>query len=176
MARAHRAVARIAKVHGNKGKVVAVPADGLPFVLEEGMRVAIVPPELKGSRWHVVSSVEDGPQGQLVGFEDVTGREQAEPLHGKTILVSVDDLPEDFAAHDAPRLIGRAVADEALGWQGTIAEVMLGPANDVWVLEGTDGTEVLVPVVPAVVEEVPAEGPIALHIPAGLVEDAGGAS
>lgn len=175
MARAHRAVARIAKVHGNKGKVVAVPASGLPFVLAPGMCVAIVPPELKGSRWHVVETVEDGPQGQLVGFEDVRDRESAEALRDKTVLVVEDDLPADFTAHDVPSLLGRDVLDAATGWRGVITEVMLGPANDVWVLEGEDGTEVLIPVVDVVVSEVPREGTITVRVPDGLLSGGGGA-
>ena len=45
----------------------------------------------------------------------------------------------------------------------------MGPANDVWVIDGPFG-EVLVPVVDEVVVEVPDAGPIIVSVPSGLVD------
>ena len=77
------------------------------------------------------------------------------------------DLPAGLELHDAPRLVGRAVRDERTGARGVIDEVMVGPANDVWVLRGELG-ELLLPVIPDVVDHVPCEGDIEIRIPAGL--------
>jgi 16S rRNA processing protein RimM len=70
--------------------------------------------------------------------------------------------------HDAPRLLGREVADVTLGPLGTIREVMTGRANDVWAVCGPAG-ETLVPVVDEVVDDVPEAGPIVVSLPDGLV-------
>jgi 16S rRNA processing protein RimM len=164
----YKGVARITKAHGNKGKVVAVPVGSLPFVLGVGMHVATVPPEARRSRYHVVTSVEDGPTGQLVGFDNVCDRDASEHLVGTTVLALRSELPDDIDLHDSERLVGREVTDEARGLTGTIREVMTGPANDVWALD-VAGEEVLVPVIDDVVAAVPDEGPIPITIPDGLL-------
>lgn len=169
----YRSIARVVKAHGRQGEVVAVPADGLPFLLRPGMRVALVPPELKGSRWHTVRSVVGGGTGQLVGLTGVDDLSAAKALVGKTFLASRDELPPDFDLHDATTLLGREVRERGGEVLGTISEVMYGPANDVWVIEGPRG-EVLLPVVDAVVSEVPETGPIDVVFPEEFETEGGG--
>jgi len=147
---------------------VTVPVHGLPSVMRVGMCVAIVPPALKGNRWHMVTSVsEGGSSGQLVSLSGVDSIGDAEGIVGKSVLALVDQLPADIALHDAEALLGREAWDERLGRLGTITEIMTGPANDVWVISGPRG-EVLVPVVPPVVTSVPEDGPITISVPAGM--------
>lgn len=165
----YRAIARVAKTHGKRGEVVTVPVHDLPLVLDAGMRVHLVPPALKGPRSLVVSSCADGPAGQLVSFEGVDGIDAASDLVGKVVLVSEKCLPPDFALHDVVSLVGREVVDERMGSLGTICEVMLGVANDVWVVRGARG-EVLVPVVDEFVVDADADGAIVVALPDGLVE------
>ena len=169
----YRTIARVAKAHGRRGEVVTVSVHDLPSLVREGLEVAVVPPELAGSRWHVVTSCgSDDRGGQLVALSGVGDIASAEALVGKYLLARVDDLPADLALHDPRALLGRAVIDERLGALGEIAEVMRGPANDVWVVRGAAG-ETLLPVVDEVVDEVPEEGPVTVRVPAGL-EPSGG--
>ena len=142
-------------------------------MLREGMRVALVPPELGSDRWLVVESADEGVTGQLVGFVGVDEIGVAEALVGRHVLARIDDLPDDVMLHDVEALLDRAVRDAELGELGTIVEVMVGPANDVWVIEGTYG-EVMLPVVPEVVTDVPPSGPIVVRAPRGTVDVAGG--
>lgn len=156
------------KAHGTKGEVVAVPAGGLPPVLDEGLHVAVVPPALKGSRWHEVVDVESSPAGQLVSLSGVDDLGAARELAGKYLLAKESDLPEDLAMHDLELLVGLEVVDERLGALGTIEEVMMGPANDVWVVRGERG-ETLVPVVEDIVLGLETEeGPAVTNLPVGL--------
>lgn len=164
----YRNVAHVVKSHGKAGEVVAVPADGLPFVMREGLRVALVPPSLREDRWHVLEGVSSRPSGQLVRLSGVRDLESARACVGRSVLVREDDLPAGFMLHDVPRLLGREVADVTLGPLGTIREVMTGPANDVWAVCGPAG-ETLVPVVDEVVDDVPEAGPIVVSLPDGLV-------
>lgn len=168
MATGYRVIARVAKAYGSKGEVVAVPAGGLPPLLSEGLQVAVVPPELKGSRWHTVEAVETSGAGQLVALSGVEDIGAARAIAGKSLLAAERDLPADLAAHDPERLVGRVVTDARLGSLGTITDVMLGPANDVWVVTGERG-ETLVPAVPQIVGEVTyGEAPIEVRLPVGL--------
>lgn len=146
---------------------MTVPVHGLPSLVHEGLEVAVVPPSASGSRWHVVSSCSSGGRsGDLVALSGVTSLGEAEDLVGRYLLASAADLPADLALHDRERLVGREVVDER-GTRGAIAEVLTGPANDVWVVRGAAG-EVLLPVIPEVVDNVPDEGAVSVRVPRGL--------
>lgn len=151
---------------------MAVPVHGLPCVLRRGLDVCVVPPLLKGSRWHTVLACEEGGgPGQLVLLSGVDSLEGARDLRGRFLLAAEKDLPEGLDAHDASRLLGREVRDPARGPIGTIEEVMAGPANDVWVVRGPFG-EVLLPVVDHVVLDVSREGAISVDAE-GFLGDGG---
>lgn len=164
-----RRIARVEKTHGKKGEVVTVPVHGLPSLVRAGLEVAVVPPPLKGSRWHtLVSCTTDARAGSLVALSGVSDLDAAQRLVGSYLLARESDLPEDLPLHDAARLVGRAVRDVTSGDEGLIEEVLTGPANDVWVVRGEKG-ELLLPVIEQVVKSVPGDGPIAVRIPAGIV-------
>lgn len=170
----YRTIARVVKPHGRRGEVVTVSVHGLPSLVREGLEVAVVPPELSGPRWRTVTSCSaDDREGCLVALSGVGDIASAEALVGRYLLARRADLPADLELHDPRSLLGREVRDERLGALGQIAEVMRGPANDVWVVRGGAG-ETLLPVVDEVVAEVPDDGPIAVRVPAGL-EPQGGA-
>lgn len=174
MRETYRCIARVEKTHGRRGEVVTVPVHGLPSLVREGLRVAVVPPELQGPRWRAVTALShDDRAGDLVAVSGCDTLTDAEALVGRYLLASVADLPDDLALHDAGRLVGRSVADAAGEELGTIVEVMSGPANDVWVVRG-EGGELLLPVVDAVVREVPDAGAIPVRVPAGLAWEGAG--
>lgn len=171
----YRCIARVVKPHGNRGEVVTVPVHGLPAVLSEGLRVCVVPPLLKGERWHTVESCSsDDREGQLVSLSGVSSLDAASKIRGRYLLAAEADLPEGLDLLDAEGLCGREVADAQAGPLGTIAEVMRGPANDVWVVRD-GGRELLLPVIDSVVSEVPEAGPITVDATGFLGEWGSGA-
>ena len=145
--------------------------------MREGLRVAVVPPPLKEDRWHTVEAADEGTSaGQLVALSGVHDIAAAQELVGKRLLARVADLPADVALHDVDALIGRAVVDVEGGRAGTIEEIYVGPANDVWSIELLDAARgvvetYLIPVIPEVVDDVPQEGAILIRIPNGLEPD-----
>ncbi len=163
-------VAHIIKTHGRKGEVVIAARDGLPFLLADGMEVALVPPALKGPRRFVVSACRGEGDVRRVKLNGVDDLAASTPLVGRAVLVRAACLPDDFALRDAYALMGRQLHDRRLGLIGTIEEVMRGPANDVWVVRGRYG-EVLVPAVEAFVDGLSSSGPIMVDLPEGLVEE-----
>ncbi|MDM8270938.1 ribosome maturation factor RimM [Thermophilibacter provencensis] len=147
---------------------MTVPVHGLPSVVRPGLEVALVPPALRGNRWHTITSVSsDNRAGSLVSLSGVSALGDAEGLVGSYLLARAEDLPADLPLHDRERLIGRVARDEETGRAGVIEEVMTGPANDVWVIRDA-GSEVLVPVINEVVSAVPESGEIPIRIPRGL--------
>ena len=153
---------------------MTVPVHGLPPLLHAGLQVALVPPALKQSRWHVVEHVGDvGQDGQLVQLSGLRSIGEADEAVGKTLLARIDDLPADLALHDLDALMGREVIDEVHGSLGVISQVMQGVAQDVWQIEGPYG-EVLLPAVDAFIIEVPEQGAVHVRVPEGTVTEEGG--
>lgn len=169
----YRVIARVVKAHGKRGEVVTVPVHGLPSLMHEGLSVCVVPPRLKGPRWHKVLSCASDGRGQRIALDGVSDLGAAEALVGRSLLVSVDDLPDNFAFMDLDALIGRRVEDPGYGDLGEIEEILTGPANDVWVVRGTSAGEILLPVIPDVVSEIPSSGSIEVHVPKGMIPEEG---
>lgn len=155
----YKHIARVVKAHGRTGEVVAIPVDGLPCILRAGMHVAIVPPQLKRDRFFTIEGVSNRTGGQLLSLSGVTTIADAESLVGRHILVQDSDLPSTFSLYDSRALVGREVVDVTRGSLGTISEVIYGPANDIWAIQGSDG-ELLMPVVEHLLVDVPDAGPI----------------
>ena len=148
---------------------MTIPVHSLPSLIAEGMTVVPVPPALKGPRKFSVISVEsDDREGSLVTFEDVTTISDAEELVGKTLLVEEGCLPENFGLVNTSLLVGREVRDTEHGFLGEITEVLVGPTQNVWVIEGSYG-QIMMPAVEEFIHEAPVEGPITVSIPQGLL-------
>lgn len=148
---------------------MTVPVHSLPSLIAEGMTVVPVPPALKGPRKFSVISVEsDDREGSLVTFEDITTISDAEELVGKTLLLEEDCLPENFGLVNTSLLVGREVRDTEHGSLGEITEVLVGPTQNVWVIEGSYG-QIMMPAVDEFIHEAPVEGPITVSIPQGLL-------
>ncbi len=158
------------KPHGTKGEVVVVALRGLPFLLEEGMRVALTPPALGRERFSTVveSDGEYEDESALVRFSCAHDLDAASALSGCYVLANDDDLDLDPLVAPIDELVGRDVVDERYGALGTITEVILAPANDAWVIDGPYG-ELIVPVIESVVLDLPETGAVRVAVPGGIV-------
>lgn len=163
-------IARVVKPHGKRGEVVVVPKGALPPLMRSGLEVWIVPPELKTDRHHTVLSVSDTEAGQLVSFDQVENRNDAEALIGRHILVRESDLPQDFEAMDTTSYLGFQVADKNMGLLGKLVDVMASPAQQLMVVE-SETTRAMIPVVPEFVLDVDVDAQtIEVEVLEGLVE------
>lgn len=160
-------VGKVAKAHGLKGEVSVVPATGAPFSLLEGVEVWFAPPSsaVSGS---VVTQVRPGPKGPLVRFADIGDISGAQAVAGCELLARTASLPAEWlaGAPDDEDHVGYTVSDVAVGDLGSIVEVIVTGANDVWVVDGPKG-EVLIPVIDDVVLEIDDES---RHIRVRLLE------
>ena len=162
-------VGRVVKTHGLLGEVSVAVAAGLPFERLEGVEVHFVPPRTT-VRSAVVVSVRPGPKGPLVRFEGVDDIETAASLRGATIVAAPGDVPEIPAGPEED--IGLLVTDESRGELGTVTDVIVTGANDVWVIEGERFGQVLIPVIDDVVLEIDEDARTAsVRLLPGLIED-----
>jgi 16S rRNA processing protein RimM len=143
-------VGRVVRLHGLRGDIVVRPAGDVPFPLSEGLRLWFVPPPLEGPRAGTVAQVRTTAKGQIVHLAGFETAEAARALVGKTASARSADVPEGWDDEE-PDLVGVVVVDEERGRLGTIAEVIITGANDVWVVRGGPLGEVLVPVIDDVV-------------------------
>ena len=169
-------VATLAKTRNLDGGFVAKAAAGLPFLLEEGMEVAFVPPREDAIRRSRVASVEllDDRSAE-VHFADIDTIDVAHALVGCCCLVHRADVDEQALDAAPARWEGWTVVDAEVGPIGSVKGIIENPAQMLLEVERADdvlgeGT-VLVPVVDEIVIDVdPESRTVLVNLPTGLLE------
>lgn len=146
-------VAELAKPKNLEGGLVARSAPGLPFLLEEGMEVAFVPPQHDMPRRARIASVRDGSKDTfVVTFDGIDSIDAAERLAGCSCLVRRADLPENALAVEADGLVGFEVRDVRSGFIGVVSCIVENPGQFLLRVERPgEGNDVLIPLVDALV-------------------------
>lgn len=166
-------VAELSKTKTLTGGLVARCVPGLPFLLEEGMEVAFVPPQHDAPRRARVQSVQDAGRGTyLVAFEGIDSIGVAELLVGCSCLVRRVDLPEGALVVETDGLAGFEVHDVRAGLVGTVESVVENPGQSLLSVARTGGGQpVLVPLVDAFVVRFDEDARcIEVDLPDGLLE------
>lgn len=163
-------VAQVVKTRNLKGSIVAHGADGLPFLLFEGLRVSFTPPTLEGPWQATVSRVQPLKEGSYeVDFEEIDSIEKAEAIAGSYCLALRADLPERTDEVPEDDLMGYDVEDRAEGYLGTVSDIMASSVQEVLVVDGPRG-QVMIPFVDAFIMQVDhASKRIDTCTPSGLV-------
>jgi 16S rRNA processing protein RimM len=162
-------VARIGKPHGIRGEVtVQVLTDAPEDRFVPGTELLVEPARLgpltvESARWN--------KDILLLAFEQIADRNQAEMLRGARLFIDTDEAQDDdeesWYEHE---LVGM---EARVGGQvvGRITGLNTLPAQDLLIIEGLEGQEILVPFVTEIVPEVnTADGYVVLTPPAGLFE------
>jgi 16S rRNA processing protein RimM len=158
--------------HGVRGEMLMDIHTDFPHRLTPGSEVFVGeshrPMILAGKRLH--------NEGLIVSFKDMNSREQAGALRNEWVYVRSSDrppLPEgQYYFH---QLVGLAVLDENAESLGQLTEILETGANHVYVVTREDGSELLVPAIPAVILEVNLDARLLrVRLPAGLVDGAAG--
>ncbi|MBO1267052.1 ribosome maturation factor RimM [Arthrobacter cavernae] len=163
-------VARIGKPHGIRGEVtVQVLTDapgerfvpGTEFVVEPA---SAGPLTVISARWN--------KDILLLGFEEIADRNAAEAIRGAKLFIETEDIDDEdddegWYEHELVGLEAR-VGSQVVG---KVSALNTMPVQDLLVVEGADGKEILIPFVDEIVPEVNIEeGYILLTPPAGLFE------
>ena len=161
--------AQIVKARKRMGRLVVQPCDGLPFLLEEGMTVHIVPPSLDVPRTVVLDEAVEG-EDCIVSFKGVQDYAQLVEYVGRYLLVARADIDESLLPEEVPDIEGFEVIDAQHGGLGHIVEILENAYQATLVIDGPAG-EVLVPLVDEFVEDVDFEREVVFtRVPDGLVE------
>lgn len=144
-------VGRVRRAHGIQGEVRVQPTTDNPERFAPGGRLYACPPGQE-RRLLVIRSIRGDAALPIVAFAEVGTRDDAEALQGAVLEVPGDDLPDLKEGEYYPfQLAGLEVRTHGGDRVGEVVELLDAPANDVLVLQLTDGREHLVPFVePAV--------------------------
>jgi len=119
-----------------------------------------------------IGHAEETPDRVILHFEDCDNRSTAESLVGVEIYIPVEEMesppPGRYFIHD---IIGCEVLNTSGERKGSVRDVLLLPANDVYVVD-TGQSEVLLPAVPAFIHSVDVDAKrIVIEDVPGLFED-----
>ena len=171
--RAWKDVAVLVKAKSSKGRFVVRPAAGLPFLLEEGMEVAFVPPRTDLPRRALVDFVGEDRNGSFeVGFDAVADDAPARGLVGSHCLVRRAELDESALSASPATWEGWKVVDAQARPVGDVIELIDTPGQALLSVARPDGRgEVLLPLADELVLDIdPIAQSIAMEVPAGLLD------
>lgn len=143
-------IGTIVAPHGVRGDIRILPQTEHPeqfleldyLLLEDGRTL-----HLTNARFH--------KRMALIKCREVNNMNEAEMLRGQKVYINTEDLPEleegEFYVAD---LLGCNVADESGNAVGVLKDVISTGSNDVYVVTGTDGKELLIPALKKHVKEI----------------------
>lgn len=176
----YKNIARIVRVHGNKGEVVVEACQGFPFLIELKDTLWVVPPKLSRPRSVSVVSIRGGEENQdslsetvrrVVAFREVTSISAAEELVGTYLLKDAALISADDLACGVHGFLSKPVCDVTYGHLGSIKEVLRSAFQDTLVVEGAKG-EIMIPVHEEFIEmNTVSSSQITVHIPLSLLPD-----
>ena len=148
-------VGKIVNTHSLKGEVKVISStDFEEERFKKGSKLLIT----RGNqliREVVVESYRNHKNFLLVKFEEIDSVEEAEKLKNLQIKIDSTEVGEleenEFYFHE---IIGCQVFDENDRNLGEIIDILTPGANDVWVIKGEEGKEILIPYIEDVVKQI----------------------
>ena len=148
-------VGKIVNTHSLKGEVKVISStDFEEERFKKGNKLLIT----RGNqliREVIVESYRNHKNFLLVKFEGIDSVEEAEKLKNLQIKIDSDEVEEleenEFYFH---QIIGCQVFDENDRNLGEIIDILTPGANDVWVIKGENGKEILIPYIEDVVKKI----------------------
>lgn len=169
-------VGRLLKAHGIKGDLIVFSLTDLPELrFAVGAKLSLA----DGKQFTITKSSQHSGNF-ILHFAGVDDRNAAELIIRNQVFADIDEsqVPPDPNRYFDRQLIGLTVKTVTEETVGVVKEILHLPAQDMFVIESSSKTEVLVPFVDPIVIEVDLDaGLILIDPPAGLlnlaeVEDA----
>ncbi|MBR7045035.1 MAG: 16S rRNA processing protein RimM [Lachnospiraceae bacterium] len=146
----------ITSTHGLKGEVKVFPTTDDPQRFLDLEEVILEKGRIRKTLR--IRSVKFFKKYVILGFEGMDRIEDVERLRGSSLLIDRKDaLPLEEGEYYIPDLLGLKVVtreEEEDVQIGTLKDVLMTGANDVYVVEKTDGGELLIPVIEQCIKEV----------------------
>ena len=160
-------VGKLRAPHGVRGEILMEVITDFPERLQPGVTVLVgeghQPQRILNRRTH--------NKGLLISFEGYTTPETVGALRNALVYVTTADrppLPEGEYYHH--QLLGLRVLDDDGQELGRIIQILTSAANDIYVVRGESGSEILLPAIEEVILEIDLEnGLLRAHLLPGLV-------
>ncbi|MCF8104620.1 MAG: ribosome maturation factor RimM [Desulfohalobiaceae bacterium] len=164
-------VGAVSKPHGLKGEICVKSYTDSPFLFQELKRIYLRLPDRFPKRY-TVESVRFNRDRPLLSLQEIRGRDQARDLAGAEVLIRRKDLPEQDANEVMiADLVGLEVFRPDGRSLGSIQEVQVHSGQEIWVISGAKGEEILLPAVDQFVLEIDVRaGRAVVEPPPGLIE------
>lgn len=160
----------ITSPHGIKGEVNIFPTTDEPQMFEQWKKLILK----KGTRTSELSITQAKYFKQMVilGFEEITDRNQAETLRQAELYITRDQaLPCGENENFITDIIGLEVVDESGSRLGICTDVFQTGANDVYEIELDDSRKVLFPAIPSCILKVDLDAhTMTVHVLDGLID------
>jgi 16S rRNA processing protein RimM len=144
-------IGKLQRTHGVKGEIVMEVLTDFPEKIVPGNIVYI------GSKQqpYEVASVRPTAEKILISFKGLSDCDQVSILRNQIVSKKTEDanqLPEgEFYHHE---IIGMTVVEENGSFVGTIGEILVTGANDVYIINKEDGVELLLPAIKDAVRSI----------------------
>lgn len=142
------AIGKLQKPHGLRGELQMVVLTDFPERIVHGKAVYCGESHVP----QIIRSVRNHNIGLLVAFEGYESPESAGELSNQNVYVRADELPSlpegEYYHH---QLLGLSVVDQNGIPLGTLVEILETGANDVYIVEKADGSELLLPAIDQVI-------------------------
>jgi 16S rRNA processing protein RimM len=166
-------IGKIVNTQGLRGELKIYPETDFPDErFANGSSLVFYDPQKHTSVPVVVESAREHKKLFIIKFQGFDNVNEAEKFKGWLLKVEekyVTELPEDEFYHH--EIIGCTVVTDEGQELGTISEILSPGANDVWVVERSEGRPVLLPYIDDVVLEVNvAKKRVKVHLMEGLLD------
>ena len=161
-------IGKFRRPHGIRGEIVMSVLTDFPELITPGKKVFTGeqhrPYQIKSTRWHGADL--------LVSLEELPDRTAVEIFRNIMVYMKAEDIPDlpegDYYIH---QLVGLEVITDQGQLLGTIKEIIVTGANDVYVVESAAGEEILIPAIDQVVLDINQdERKMQVHIIPGLLD------
>lgn len=162
-------VGEIVNTQGIKGEVRVIPTTDFPERFTKTKKITVL---LRNShKEYNIERVWEHKQFIIIKFAEVNDMTDAEKLKGGLLQITKEELtplPKDnFYIFD---IVGLKVIAEKEGEIGLVKDVIQTGANDVYVVQGAQGKEILIPALKSVVKQVDIPGGVMqVVLPEGLI-------
>lgn len=147
-------IGKLRRTHGVRGEMLMDIETDFPERIKNGQTVFVGDEK----RPHTIASLRLIDRHMLVAFEGYADCDAAAVFRNQLVYVLAQNLPGlprgDFYQHE---VLGMVVKDEAGNVLGTVAEILVTGANDVYVIKAESGQELLLPAIKSVILGIDAE-------------------
>jgi 16S rRNA processing protein RimM len=161
-------VGQIIRPHGVRGEV------GVKVMTDYPERLATLDTLFVGSEHqpYGVQRLRRHEDRMIIHFAGLRDRDQAERLRNQFVYIHIDDaVPLEDGEYYLYQVEGIRVVSDDGQELGRLTGLIETGANDVYVVTSPDGNEILLPVIPQVIQKVDIPGGVmTVHLIEGLIE------